>query len=133
MNEEVNASIIFYENIKISNFSINGIEQNVSNILNSTLSFPLDTLIDNGNSKQTKVISIHGNIIDEQGNDKDLVIPNKNYQIISNLEESYLEITTKTNEKVDKANNLALWAIIISAFLFVINQVINFYLWSKKK
>jgi len=129
MGEEIYAILIFDEDVnEITNITIGGVETNISKIINRTISFPLNTLIDNGNPEQIRRLTINGWIVNQDGW-VDFFSISKNYEIISSKEEILLKISEDNLRVSQKANTIS----IISVAIAFLSFFFSLYCWKESK
>ncbi len=91
------------------------------------ISFILDTLIRNKDSKETKLITIHGRTIEDRP-----FLDEENYQIIVSSEEFLIEKVKNSEKLAVKSNKIAVWALIFAVLSIIIN-IIQFSINKRKK
>ncbi|MFH0711554.1 MAG: hypothetical protein V1889_00330 [archaeon] len=126
-NEEAILKLEITNETKIKSIQIDGINVDYEYRGNETIVFPLDTSIDNKESREIKLISIYGNVINE-GN----FTQKDNYEVVMSTEEFLLQKTKNVEKIAMRANRYSLLAILISISVFFIDQIINYYFKSKK-
>jgi hypothetical protein len=127
-DEEVVLKIKVSDNSRINSIRIDEGDVNYRYTTNGTFSVTLDTSIDNGNSKETKSISINGWAINGANfTDK------KSYELVMSTEEALLNQAKKSEDLSGKANRIAWISIILSCTLFVLDQIINLFYWKRRK
>ena len=125
MNEKIFIGVDIRENSTLETLWINDLPQNISSL---PILFQLDTMITNGDSKQTKILSIAGELTNKY-KEKENFNFTASYEIISSTEEFILKNYEDTKNIANASNIIAF----VSGFLALFSLIISILSFRKNK